>query len=83
MTEPECRFFFVKKPHPDSPDYDEECISWVEGWSEDIDWLMGTQMEKGEFPFKPHFDLETYVSGPAFACKNGLLIWTLRGFQTT
>lgn len=46
MAEPECRFFFVAKPKPDTPDYDPECITWMEGWTKDVDWLMSVQIKK-------------------------------------
>ena len=46
LAEPECRFFFVQKQHPGSPNYDPDVINWVEGWTEDTEWLMNVQMKK-------------------------------------
>ncbi|KAK5062832.1 hypothetical protein LTR84_004907 [Exophiala bonariae] len=41
VAEPECRFFVVSR-HPQDP----TCLSWVEGWSKDVQWLQEVQLNK-------------------------------------
>ncbi|KAK4940442.1 hypothetical protein LTR10_019426 [Elasticomyces elasticus] len=40
LAEPECRFFIVNTTQEPG------CISWVEGWSKDVQWFMAEQMTK-------------------------------------
>ncbi|KAJ9605170.1 hypothetical protein H2200_010560 [Cladophialophora chaetospira] len=52
LAEEACRFFFVQKQHPDSPGYDPEVISFVEGWDMDTDEFLDVQMSK--FYYEPY-----------------------------
>lgn len=49
INEPECRFFLVC-PNPQEPG----CLSWIEGWSKDVDWFMGVQAQKDYY--KPYLE---------------------------
>ncbi len=46
LAEPECRFFFVQKQHPDTQGYNPDVITFVEGWSKDTEWFLNVQMAK-------------------------------------
>ncbi|KAI1621648.1 hypothetical protein EDD37DRAFT_126993 [Exophiala viscosa] len=43
LAESECRFFIVNTTQEPG------CISWVEGWSKDVQWFMAEQMTKSYY----------------------------------
>jgi quinol monooxygenase YgiN len=46
IAEPECKFFFVQKGKPESPYYNPDVITWIEGWTQGPEWLESVQLKK-------------------------------------
>ncbi|ETN46615.1 uncharacterized protein HMPREF1541_00801 [Cyphellophora europaea CBS 101466] len=49
MAEPQCRYFVVSED-PQNPG----TLSWTEGWTEDVQWLMQNQLTKPYY--KPYLE---------------------------
>ncbi|KIX00459.1 uncharacterized protein Z518_10599 [Rhinocladiella mackenziei CBS 650.93] len=60
IAEEECRFFVVTQNEQEPG-----CISWVEGWTKDVNWLMSEQLPKSYY--QPYLkETEAMFTKPRF-----------------
>lgn len=67
VAEPECRFFVVSR-HPQDP----TCVSWIEGWTKDVQWLQDVQLKK------PYYEPYISTTEPMFIKERQIEITTLQ-----